>query len=273
MAAGFLLALREGLEAALIVSVALGVLYRAQLRSLSWIVWMGVASAVAVSLVVGGGLAAAGAALEGAAEQIFEGVTMLLAATILTWMVFWLRAQGRSLQAGIEADVKRVAGTGQRWALFWLAFLAVLREGIELSLFLLVVGLQSGAASTLLGGLAGLAAAAAIGWGLYTATLRLNLRRFFSVTGALLVLFAAGLVGHGTHEFVEAGLLPALAAPIWDTGRLLAEDSPVGSLLRALFGYNADPSLSETIAYIAYLAAVAAVSLRQAPLRKAATEV
>ncbi len=271
MAVGFVLALREGLEAALIVSVAMGVLHRAHLRSLRGSVWLGVVSAVVISLLVGGGLAAAGAALEGTAEQLFEGVTMLLAASVLTWMIFWLRAQGRGVQAGIEADVSRVAGTGQRWALFWLAFLAVLREGIELSLFLLVVGFEAGALSTVVGGLAGLVVAAAAGWGLYTATLHLNLRRFFAVTGALLVLFAAGLVGHGTHELVEAGLLPALAAPIWDTGRLLSEASPLGSFLKALFGYNADPSLSETIAYLAYLAAVGGLLIRRAPLRNAAS--
>ncbi len=272
MVAGFLLALREGLEAALIVSVALGVLQRARLQSLRWLVWLGAASAAVVSLLVGGGLAAAGAALEGTAEQVFEGITMLLAAAVLTWMVFWLRAQGRGLQSGIEADVSRVAGTGQRWALFSLAFLAVLREGIELSLFLVVIAMQSGAESTLLGGLAGLAAAVAIGWGLYTATLRLNLRRFFAVTGTLLVLFAAGLIGHATHEFVEAGLLPALSSPIWDTGRVLADDSPVGLILRALFGYNADPTLSETLAYLAYLVTMAIALLRPTPLRSAASQ-
>ncbi len=174
----------------------------------------------------------------------------------------------RGLRQGTQVE-GRTAGAGQRWGLFWLAFLAVLREGIELSLFLFVVGMQAGARPTLAGGLIGLAAAAAIGWGLYSATLRLNPRGFFSFTSTLLVLFAAGLVGHGVHEFVEAGLLPALSSPVWDIGRLLAEDSPVGSFLKALFGYNADPSLSETIAYAAYLLAVGGALLRHRPLRSA----
>jgi high-affinity iron transporter len=101
-----------------------------------------------------------------------------------------------------------------------------------------------------------LAVAALLGWGLYRATLRLNIRRFFQVTGLLLLLFAAGLVGHGVHEFIEAGLLPGVVEPVWDVSQLLGEETPVGAMLKALFGYNSNPSLTEALAYVGYLIAV-----------------
>lgn len=272
MAAGFLLALREGLEAALIIGVAMSVLRRARLPQLERLVWLGMSAAAAVSLLVGLALTLAGARLEGSAEQAFDGVTMLLAAGLLTWMVFWLRSQGGRAQRGLEADVQRVAGGGQSWALFWLAFLAILREGIELSLFLVAAGLQSGTATTLVGALAGLATAAAVGWAIFTTTLRMNVRRFFALTGGLVVLFAAGLVGHGVRELVEAGWLPGLVDPVWSTSRWLPEQSLLGSILTTLFGYHADPSLSEIIAYCGYLIAVLAASLRLAAVPRRTVE-
>ncbi|HET7010682.1 MAG TPA: iron uptake transporter permease EfeU [Anaerolineales bacterium] len=256
MAAAFLLALREGLEAALVVGVAMSVLARMRRDELRSAAWAGVAVAALLSAFVGAGLTWVGAEVEGQAEEIFEGVTMLLAAGLLTWMILWMRSQGREIQRRLELDVRQAALKGHRRAVFAITFFAVLREGVETAIFLTAAAFRSDASGTLVGGLAGLATAVLLGWGLYSATLRLNIRTFFQVTGVLLLLFAAGLVGHGVHELNEAGLIPGLIDPIWDVSGVLAEDSPLGALLKALFGYNANPSLTEVLAYITYLLSV-----------------
>jgi high-affinity iron transporter len=214
------------------------------------------AAAAALSVIVAGILYVVGLELAGTAEELFEGTTMLLAAGLLTWMIVWLNSHGREFQHRLEADVRQAAAVGHRRAVFAVTFVAVLREGVETALFLTAAAFRADAAGTLMGGLAGLATAAVLGWGLYTATIRLNVRAFFQTTGVLLILFAAGLVAHGVHEFNEAGLIPGVVEPLWDISFVLNEEAPAGSFLKALFGYNANPSLSEAIAYVAYLIAV-----------------
>ena len=250
----FLLSLREGLEAALIVGLTFGVLTRIGRLDLRRQVWQGVALASSLSFVVAAALQRIGVALEGPSEQIFEGTTMLLAAVVLTWMIFWMRSQARKTQAGLEADIHRAARPGQSGAVFSIAFLAVFREGIELALFLTAATFQVDVAATLSGGLLGLATAVALGYLLYGTSIRLDLRVFFQATGLLLLLFAAGLVGHAVHEFNELGWIPTLMDPIWNLSAWLREDTLVGSFLKSLFGYNADPSLTEALAYASYLA-------------------
>ena len=256
MLPSFLLALREGLEAALIIGIVLGALRKFNRGDLDRLVWGGAASAVALSVVVAFALQTVGASLEGAAEQIFEGLTMLLAAGVLTWMIFWMQRQARNIKGDLEADVHQATLSTSGKALFSLAFLAVLREGVELALFLTAAGLAAGARQTLAGGLLGLGAAAVLGWLIFSTTVRLNLRNFFQVTSVLLLLFAAGLVAHGVHEFNEVGWIPAIVEPLWDTNPILDENSITGSLLKALFGYNGDPSLTEVLAYLAFLAGI-----------------
>jgi high-affinity iron transporter len=260
----FLLSLREGLEAALIIGIVLGALRKINRPDLKPAVWAGVISAVLVSLVAGGLLTALGMSLEGKVEEIFEGFTMILAAGILTWMIFWMNRQGRYLRADVESEVHKAAAVGsRRRALFGLAFLAVVREGIELALFLTATGFVVRAGQTLIGGLLGLAAAIVLGWLLFSATLRLDLRRFFQVTGVLLILFAAGLVAHGVHEFNEAGWIPSVVDQVWNVNPWLDENSTLGSILKALFGYNGNPSLTEVLAYLAYFALVSVGLKRQ----------
>jgi high-affinity iron transporter len=198
-----------------------------------------------------------GAALEGRAEELFEGAAMLAAAVLLTWMILWMHQQAKAMQKNLETGVKKAAGgQGNPWALFWLSFLAVGREGFELVLFLLAVQAASGALQTYLGAALGLAAAVVFGWLLHTSTRRLSLRKFFLVTNILLVLFAAGLLAHGIHEFNEAGIIPSIVEHVWDVNPLLEEKSALGLMLTALFGYNANPSLSEVLAYLGYLLGV-----------------
>ena len=254
MLPSYLIGIREGLEAALIVGLALGVLTKMDQDQFKKLIWAGVAAAVLLSMITAGVLGLIGLSLEGAAEEVFEGITMLLAAGVLTWMIFWMRRNSQRFQAGLESGVKLAAQGGQSWALFSIAFFAVLREGIETALFLSAAALTTGSGQALTGGLLGIASAALIGWALAAATIRLNLQRFFTVTSFLLILFAAGLFAHGIHEFVEVGWLPAILDPVWDINPVLSEESFLGTALKTIFGYNGNPSLMETIAYIGYFA-------------------
>jgi high-affinity iron transporter len=254
--AAFFLSLREGLEAVLIIGILLGALRRFGRGELARFIWYGVASAVVVSAATAGGLVAAGIGLEGRSEEIFEGVTLILAAGFLTGMIFWMQRQGASWRAALAADVREAAGRTGGWGLFAVAFLAVVREGIELALLLAATTLQGSLAATGLGVTLGIAAAVVIGALLYQGVLRLNLTLFFRVTNILLLLFAAGMIGLGVHELIEGGVLPAVIDPLWNINTFLSDKSVVGELLKSLFGYNGNPALTEALAYVAYLAGV-----------------
>jgi len=256
MLPSYLLSLREGIEAALIVGIVLGALRQMRRTELVPAVWFGTLSAAALSLLGGILLTTFGLSFEGAAEQIFEGITMILAAALLTWMIFWMSRTARTLKSDIEANVHRAAfGTGKR-AVFFVAFIAILREGIELALFLTASVFATNTLQTLIGAILGLGTAILLGWSIFAAILRLDLRRFFQVTGFLLILFAAGIVAHGVHEFNEVGWIPAVIEHVWDVNAFIDENSTFGLLLKALFGYNGNPSLTEVLAYAAYFVAV-----------------
>ncbi len=254
----YLLALREGIEAALIIGVVLSALRKTGQAALVSAVWWGVGSAALVGAGAAFLLTRWGLTLEGHASAAFEGATMFAAAGILTWMLFWMKGHAADLQRTVTQRVAAAAGQGSARALYGLAFFAVLREGLELALFLSAAAFTSTAAQTASGALLGLATAALLGWALFTATLRLNLRRFFQVTTVLLFLFAAGLIANGVHEWNEIGWIPAGVEHLWNTAGLLRDASPLGSVLTALFGYRASPSLSAVLAYGGYMATVAA---------------
>lgn len=256
MLASFLLSLREGIEAALIISIVIGALQKMRRMELTPAVWYGTFSAVLVSVAGGVLLTVFGLSMEGMAEKIFEGVTMLLAAGVLTWMIFWMSRQARNIKGELESGVHKAAFEGGKRGLFALAFLAVVREGVELALFLTAATFASGAQGTILGALLGLGLAVVLGWSLFASTIRLNLRRFFQVTGFLLILFAAGLVAHGVHEFNEAGVIPSVIEHVWNVNPILDENATLGSILKALFGYNGNPSLTEVLAYLAYFVTI-----------------
>lgn len=259
----YLLSLREGLEAALIIGIVLGALTKIRRNDLSPAVWLGTLSAVGVSILTAILLTSFGMSLKEQAEQIFEGITMLIAAGILTWMIFWMSKQARFLKSELEAGVNKAAATTGKRAMFWLAFVAVVREGIELALFVTAaffagdqIQMTSNIIQTLAGTILGLGTAVLLGWTLFATTVRLDLRRFFQVTGFLLILFAAGLVAHGVHEFNEVGWIPSIVEHVWDVNAIVDENSVPGQLLKTLFGYNGNPSLTEVIAYFIYLAVV-----------------
>jgi high-affinity iron transporter len=213
---------------------------------------MGAGLAGLASLAGGLGLLALGVAFEGQAEKIFEGTAMLLAAGVLTWMIFWMGRQGRAVQTELERDVRQAAFAGGGWALFSLAFVAVLREGIESVLFLTAAALTASSGATLIHGFVGLGAAAVVGLLLLATTRMLDVRAFFRVTSVLLILFAAGLVAHGVQEFNEVGWVPPVVERVWDLNPVLDENSGAGQFLEALLGHNGNPSLTEVVAYVGY---------------------
>lgn len=269
MIAALLITLREGLEAALIVGIVQGVLRKLGHTNRSKPVWVGVAAAVATSIVAGLALNALGVAFEGRGEEIFEGVAMLLAAGVLTWMIFWMQRQGQSVQAELESDVRRAASVGSGGALFSLAFVAVLREGVETVLFLTAAAFSTTSAETLIGGALGLTIAVLLGWLVFVAGKRLDVGAFFRATSALLILFAAGLLAHGVHELQEAALLPMFIEHVWDINFILDESGTVGAFLQALFGYNGNPSLLEVSSYIVYFVAIYLAARLSKPRRVA----
>ncbi len=256
MLPSYLLSLREGIEAAFIVGIVLGVLRQMNRTELVPAVWLGTLTASFISLLVAILLTAFGLEMEDPGEAIFEGFTMLVAAGLLTWMIFWMNRSARTLKSDIEAEVQRAAFTTGKRAVFLVAFVAILREGIELSLFLTASVFATNAVQTIIGGILGLGTAILLGWSIFAAIIRLDLRRFFKVTGVLLILFAAGLVAHGVHEFNEVGWIPSIIGHVWDVSALVSVNSTLGQLLATLFGYNPAPSLTEMLAYVAYFVAI-----------------
>lgn len=262
MLASFLLALREGLEAALIIGVLLGTLNKLAQPEYKKMVWLGAGLAIVISGLAGFALNLLGARFEGRAEEIFEGITMLLAAGILTWVILWMSRHSRGMNEKLKSNIKIAVSNRSSLALFALSFLAVIREGIELAFFLTAVSLDADGAGVLIGAGLGLAAVAVIAVLLFRSLIKLNLARFFQITSFILVIFAAGLIAHGVHEFNEAGLIPPIIEHLWDINYLLDEKSTLGELLKTLVGYNGDPSLSEVIAYLLYFVIISVAGFR-----------
>jgi high-affinity iron transporter len=248
------LSLREGIEMALVVGIVLAYLGQVGARGARAWVWGGVGAAAAVSLLALALLNLLNAELTGAAEQVFEGTTMVLAAVFLTWMIFWMLRNARYLRTELQQGVQAVlARGGAAWGLFFLVFFALVREGVELALLLFAAP----GAGKLVGSVLGLALAVGVGVLIYAFGRRIDLRTFFRVTTVVLVLFAAGLVSHAAHEFAEAGPLAAVEGPkLWSTKAVLPAESGLGSILRALLGYQDEPTLIEVVAYGGYFVVV-----------------
>ncbi len=266
MIASAIISLREGLEAALIIGIVYGAVKRTGRTDLRRPLWLGVATAILLSLLTAALLRAVDAELEGQAEQIFEGLTFLLAACVLTWMILWLRRQSGGMAGDLTTDVNRAASLGGRGGIFFLALISVVREGIELAIYITAISLTSSGVQTLLGAAIGLLVAILFGYLIFTTSLHLNLKRFFQLTAVILVLFAAGLIAHSVAEFNEAGVIPAIISPIWNLNPLLKDDSFLGTVFSTLFGYHGTPSLTEAIGYGVYLLGIAWVLLRKRAL-------
>ncbi len=193
-----------------------------------------------------------GAELEGKAEAIYEGITMLLAASILTWMIFWMRRQSRKLKQNIESEVRQKTAQKGKTGIFLLAFLGVLREGIELSIYLLAASLTATPLQMVIGAGLGLTGAALLGWMLFATSKRISLPKFFKATNVVMVIFAAGLIGLSLQAFNTAGWIPAIIPHVWNITPILSDQSTLGEILKSLFGYSSNPSLSEVMGYFGY---------------------
>ena len=269
---GLLTGLREGVEAALIVGIIASYLVKIGRADRLGSVWLGVVAAIIASAGVGVFAFVALGSLQGTAEQIFAGVTSLLAVVILTYMLFWMRKQAITLGADLRKGVDRAVASTSVLGLVLLAFTAVIREGIETALFLLG---QTTAASgeglaVVLGALIGLLIAAGIGVLIFRVGMRLNLSAFFTVTGAALVVIASGLLSYGVHELIEVGLLPGLITPVYDISAILPHKEGIGQFLRAIVGYSSTPELTTLLAQGTYL--VLGLLFYVRPVRRAAAD-
>lgn len=250
----FVITLREGLEAALIIGILVAYLRKIRRPDGLAPIWAGAGAALALSILAGMGIVLTIGELSGAVLDVFEAAAMLLAVGVLTYMVFWMGSHARHLKAQLHREVDSALSAGSRLALAVLAFSVVVREGVETVLFLAAGAMQSGSgARFVLLALAGLLAAGALGYLLYRGSVRLDLRRFFLYTGLLLILFAAGLLSNAFKELQEVRLVPPVIPHVWDTYHLVSDTGPLGRLLGALFGYDASPSLVQVVAYLGYL--------------------
>lgn len=262
MFASFLITLREGMEAALIVAILLAYLKKVGATDRSRYVYVGIAAGVLGSIFVAIAFAIMSVEFEGRFEGFFEGLTMLLAAAILTTVIIWMHKNSRAYSLGLKEKMERALTGKESLGLVSVAFVSIFREGVETVLFLGSASFSSSGAEILIGGLLGLALAVLVGVLIMKSSVRLNFRSFFRVTGVLLMAFAAGLVAHGIHEFEEVGLVPPLVENVYDINWLIDDHSDAGRLLTALVGYNGNPSLAEILGYLCYWSGIVIVLYR-----------
>ncbi len=268
MIATFVIFLREGVEASMIVSILLAYLDKIDQRRFFKDVLIGVVSAML--LAAGGGVAAYYTirSYDGSRVQtIFETVTFIVAATILTYMTFWMRSHARTIGSELRERAEAAIGRRQRFGLGLLAFQAVGREGLETAVFTLAIVFATGTRGTLWGALAGLAGALVVATLVYKLGRRMHLGAFFTTVGALLMVFAAGLVADTVENLQQLGWVRVLDGQLWNTSGELSEASSIGDVFHSLFGYADRPTALQLIAYLAYLVTALAVFLHLGPRR------
>ena len=261
--ASYLIGVREGLEATLVVSILVAYLVKSGRRRQLLPLWAGVAAAVGLSVVFGALLTYTETSLlaDYRSRELFEAIASLLAVVLVTWMIFWMRRTARRLQGDLTGRLEAAVGVGTL-AVAGLAFVSVIREGLETAL--LFYAAAQGATSTatpLVAISLGVLTAFLIGFGLYAGAIRVDLAKFFTVSGVLLVCVAAGILKYGVHDFQEAGVLPGLDVVAFDISGVLDPDSWYGAALAGMFNITAAPTVLETIAHLAYLVPVLAAFL------------
>jgi high-affinity iron transporter len=271
MLTALLIMLREGFEAALVVAIVYAYVLRIGRRDLTGAMWQGVLAAAALSVAMGVGIHLTVESLEGHARLLAFAAVSLLAVCVLTWMIFWMRRQSYRIKGDLQRNVDdALAGGGSvRLAIAAVVFLAVAREGLEAALFLIAAATAERGADVLVGGLVGLAVAAALGWLVVLGGRRLPMRQFFTVTGLVLLLFAAGLVSRTVLYLQSAGELGTAWNNVYDlTGyRWLTVSTETGRFLGAMLGWDPRPSIEQVGAYLAFLGTVGWLFLR--PPRRA----
>ena len=262
MLATLVIFLREGVEASMIIAILLAYLNRVGRRDHFRDIFAGVGAALV--LATAGGVLAYETirSYDGSRIQtIFETATYLLAVAVLTYMTFWMRRHARSISSELRARTDAALDSRARWGLGLLAFQAVGREGLETVIFTLAIVFSASAAGALSGALIGLACSLGIAFMIYKAGHKMNLGRFFTVIGVLLMVFAAGLLADSIQNMQELGWLPVLTTPLWHSARLLSENSAIGDVLHSFFGYSDAPTPLQLVAYVAYLAVAVAIYL------------
>ena len=262
MLTALLIMLREGFEAALVVAIVYAYIRRIDRPELAGPMWQGIAAAAALSIGAGIVVHLTVESLEGRARLLAFAAVSMLAVIVLTWMIFWMRRQAANIKQELEAKLASAIAAGSAVGLASVVFFAVLREGWETALFLFAIGESSTPLATGIGAVVGLTISISLGVAIYMGSRRLNLRQFFTVTGILLIVFAAGLLAHAMHEFQEAGILPGTVEHLWNTNAVVSEDSNFGKFLTALFGYNGDPSALEVGVWFTFLATALVLFVR-----------
>jgi len=266
-----LIGLREGLEAALVVAILVAFLVRTGRRSELPRVWAGVALAVAVSVGVTLGLTLTQQALTFEAQEALGGSLSIIAVGFVTWMIFWMRSHGRTLSRELEGALDRAVSMGP-WAVVVMAALAVGREGLETAVFFFAAAQAAGeTAGPLVGFLIGIAIAVALAYAIYRGALKINLGRFFTVTGFLLIFVAAGILAYGVHDLQEAAILPGLTTLAFDVSDVIPADSWYGTLLKGIFNFSPQTTVLEAVVWSVYVVVVLALFLRPARRRAPAT--
>ena len=263
MLSNFLVGIREGLEAALIVGILIAYIVKIGNRKHLFAVWVGVGLALVLSFATGGFLAFTSAELSERGEQLFAGTTSLLAVGLVTWMVFWMKSAARGLRDELQGKVSTALTTGPI-TLALAAFFAVIREGLETSVFAYANFRTATSNSAPAVGLSlGLVAAVALGWLIYRRAITINLSKFFTITGVALVVIAAGVLAYGVHEFQELGWLPGDGSHAWNVTQWMAPDSIAATFLQGTLGFRTKFSWLELFAWGAFLALVLPIYLRK----------
>jgi FTR1 family protein len=262
MTANFLIGLREGLEATLIVVLLMAYLVKTGRRALLPRLWAGVAVAVAVSVAFGALLTFGPRGLTFEAQEAIGGGLSIIAVGLVTWMVFWMARTAKTLGGELKSRVDRAAD-GAGWGLVAVAALAVGREGLETALFLWAAAQSSGETTTpLVGALLGLGVAAGLGYLLHRGVLKVNLSRFFTWTGAALVIIAGGVLAYGVHDLQEAGILPGLHSVAFDVSATVPPSSWHGTLLKGTLNFSPATTWLEAAAWLLYVIPVLFFYLR-----------
>ena len=252
----FIIALREGLEACLIVGILVAYIVKTDRKGYLKPLWIGVAAAVVLSIALGAFLTLTSVSLSERGQELFAGVTSVIAVGLVTWMVFWMKRTARTLRNELHGKLDTAVATGPL-ALAGVAFIAVIREGLETSLFV-YTNFQTvdSVTSSTIGLVLGFAFSITLGYLIYKSAIRLNLSKFFTYSGVALIIVAAGVLSYGIHEFQELGYLPYEKAFAWDVTSVIAKDSVLSAFLSGTIGFDTTTSWLQLGVYVLYLGAV-----------------
>ncbi len=251
---GLIIGLREGIEAALVIGIILAYLTKIDQRPLRKYVYLGTVLAIVASAIGAFLFVALWGSFGGQGEELFEGIAAILAVIVLTSMILWMMKAAKNIRKHVERRIDVLVDRRQVVGLASLAFIAVFREGVETVLFMAGLTGTVTTGDIVVGIAVGLIAAGFIGFGVFAASWKINLRRFFQTTGLLLIIIAAGLFAFGVHELQETGILPWLSAEVYNLQAVFpdGQSNPIGYILRGLVGYNDNPTQLEVVAYVSY---------------------